>query len=255
MGKLKNVFGIILFTVISLSTANAQYIGTAFPSNTFGAGTLQKKQLQLELEFRDFNFTSDQPSISLPIGLLRFGVRDNMEVYTVGVYNLGINKEITPTAYTGGFSDWRIGSKLNFLKSTDKLNMSVDVNTGILFKDSLYAANPTVTLILNQSLGNKFGLTVNLATTAVNPLSDELSMRGNYTALLGYSVSDRMSAYVELYGGLPKFEIENASFNIGTGIGYAVAKNTRLNLSGGIALKDFGNNYYVSLGIGQRILK
>ncbi|NJN77474.1 MAG: hypothetical protein HC803_03395 [Saprospiraceae bacterium] len=114
MNKLFLSIGLLL---ASFSVINAQnYIGTALPSATFGAGTLQTNQLQLEAEFRGHNFLSLQPSLNLPIGLLRYGIKENWEVYTLVVDNLSINTATSENDIS--LTDWRIGSKYNSYQRT-----------------------------------------------------------------------------------------------------------------------------------------
>ncbi|NJN77473.1 MAG: hypothetical protein HC803_03390 [Saprospiraceae bacterium] len=131
--------------------------------------------------------------------------------------------------------------------------LSVDVNTGILFRDdSLYTSAPTATFIVRKPLGDKFAVTVNIGSS-VHRFDSENTINGLYTAHLNYAYSNRVNTFLEFYGNIPSFDANLTTLNVGAGIGYGLFENTRLNFSGGIAITDFGNTYYVSVGFGQRL--
>lgn len=71
-----------------------------------------------------------------------------------------------------------------------------------------------------------------------------------YTLAYGHSLTDKLGAYVELYGGLPE---DNKSAHLwDAGLTYLLSNNVQLDVSGGTGISDV-QDIYLSAGISVRI--
>ena len=72
-----------------------------------------------------------------------------------------------------------------------------------------------------------------------------------YTIAYGYSISDKVGTFLEIYGDLP----ENSHFNHfwDAGFTYLIDNNFQLDISGGTGISQNIQDIYISAGISFRI--
>lgn len=71
-----------------------------------------------------------------------------------------------------------------------------------------------------------------------------------YTLTTGYSFTDKMGAYLELYGFLVQFEKPDHRFD--AGLTYLITPNHQLDVSGGIGFSKDSPDFYIALGYSFR---
>lgn len=103
---------------------------------------------------------------------------------------------------------------------------------------------PQFKLLFANTLNKRFSISYNLGAD----LDDNLvEVRGSYSAALGMHVSDNVSAFVELYGFIRRFN--GAEHRLDGGFMYLVKKNIQIDCSGGIALNSESPSHFFSVGL------
>ena len=210
----KSIFIILIFT-ISLTSVGQQII-TDRPDQTESSALIPKGLLQVETGsiFEEIEkFGVKEKSTTFNTTLLRYGLLDNLE-FRVGFSFMEITREFNNIKFddiASGFSPLTLGVKIGvtqekgilpeiaflthvnfpFLASKDFKTKS----TGIDFRFSF-----AHTLSDKSSLGYNLGMAWDGDITTANYI---------YTFAYGYSISDRVGTFLEIYGDLP----ENSHFN------------------------------------------
>lgn len=253
---------ILLFFALTLfSQTYAQtFISTAMPTNTIGAGTAGLGTLNLETEFRAFDFATDDRRMDLPVAMVRYGVQDKVDVYAFMNYSQSYLLKDGEEVRNHGFNGVRIGTKYNFLKAEDKKPaLSVDLSTGLPFvgKEALNANffSTQAVFIVKENLTDKISLTGNIGSRLDLNETDELLVNGLYTLQTGVVFSERFWGFAELFGQVGGWKFDDITTNIAAGVGYKVFYNTQFTLSASTSINDaIGEHYYISLGVAQRLI-
>ena len=72
-----------------------------------------------------------------------------------------------------------------------------------------------------------------------------------YTLTTGYSISERWSTYIEVYGFAPQRSSAEHSFD--GGFSYLFQQNLSMDISGGFGLTDNAPDYFMALGFSFRL--
>jgi hypothetical protein len=72
-----------------------------------------------------------------------------------------------------------------------------------------------------------------------------------YTLTTGYSITEKLGSYIELFGFAPQNNKANHSFD--GGITYLINNNFMLDLSSGFGITKNAPDYYVAVGFSFRI--
>jgi len=265
----KENFLALLFVIALATIVNAQdetkekkfgTIVTDRPDQTESSALVPKGFLQVEtgvfFEMVENLGTKDK-STTFNTTLLRYGLLDNLE-FRVGFSFTEITREFNNIKFddiASGFSPLALGVKIGvteengllpeiaflshvnfpFLASQDfKTN-----STGIDFRFSFAHR-----LSEKSSLGYNLGMAWDGDITTANYI---------YTFAYGYSISEKVGAFLEIYGDLP----EDSHFNHywDAGFTYLIDDNIQLDLSGGTGLTRNIQDIYVSAGISFRLPK
>ena len=114
------------------------------------------------------------------------------------------------------------------------------------FKADYYA--PEFRFVMQHSLSEKISFSYNLGAEW-NGFTPELSFI--YTIASGYSFTDKLGSYIEIFGFAPQKELANHSFD--GGITYLINNNFMLDLSSGFGITKNAPDYYVAVGFSFRI--
>jgi len=230
------------------------------PDQTESSALVPKRFLQVEIgtfyETLELNNIKSKTT-TFNTTLLRYGLLDNLEL-RVGLSNSEIKHEFQGNIVNSkesGFSPLAIGVKIGvteekgvlpeiaflshinfpFLASQDFKTKS----TGIDFRFSF-----AHTLNEKSSVGYNLGMAWDGEITTANYV---------YTIAYGYSISNKIGAFIEIYGDLP----EDSHFNHfwDTGLTYLVSDTIQLDVSGGTGLSKNTQDLYVSTGISFRLPK
>ena len=72
-----------------------------------------------------------------------------------------------------------------------------------------------------------------------------------YTLTTGYSITEKLGSYIELFGFLP--QIDKANHNLDGGITYLINNNFMLDLSSSIGITNNAPKHYFAFGFSFRI--
>jgi hypothetical protein len=74
-----------------------------------------------------------------------------------------------------------------------------------------------------------------------------------YTLATGFSLTEKIGAYIEVYGFAP--QLSRAEHRADAGFGWYMNPNILFDLSGGVGITDNAPDYYGSLGFSIRLPK
>ena len=254
----KQNYIITLFLLASIILVNSQEedkkqdygtISTDRPDQTEASSVVPKKFLQIETG-AFYEELQNVKSTTYNTTLLRYGLLDNLEL-RLGFDNTSI--KVNSNTIASGFSPLLLGVKIGITEEKGALpeiafighvNMpffaSNDFDTKSTGTDFRFSLSHT--LNERSSLGYNIGMAWDGDVTTASYI---------YTIAYGYSISDKVGAYLELYGDIP----ENSSFNHlwDAGLTYLVSDNIQLDVSGGIGITNVVQDLFLSAGISIRI--
>jgi len=186
---------------------------------------------------------------SLPSTLWKYGVNENFELRLITEFiSETINNETI-----SGLNPILIGCKIKvseekgFWPKTSFIgHVLIPKMASSNFKADYYA--PEFRFVMQHSLSEKISFSYNLGAEW-NGFTPELSFI--YTIASGYSFTDKLGSYIEIFGFAPQKELANHSFD--GGITYLINNNFMLDLSSGFGITKNAPDYYVAVGFSFRI--
>lgn len=262
----QNFFGLLFVLVFTIhinaqdETKEKKYgtIVTDRPDQTESSVLVPKGFLQVETGAFFEEVDKDgikHKSKTFNTTLLRYGLLENLE-FRLGFSFTEINRELNNMKLNdmaSGFSPLALGVKIGvteekgflpeiaflshvnfpFLASTDFKTKS----TGIDFRFSF-----AHTIGEKSSLGYNLGMAWDGYVTTANFV---------YTIAYGYSISDKVGTFLEIYGDLPEDSYFNHFWD--AGFTYLIDNNFQLDISTGTGITQKIQDIYISAGISFRI--
>lgn len=223
-------------------------------SSTVGKGVLQIETGGLYQAFEDNGIKSEDYTLNTT--LIRYGILDNLEFrlgwdFVEGVTKVNGNKLDNVVS---GLSPLLLGVKIDIAEEKDGMpeialighvfpvfTASTDFRpetTGIDFRFSL-----SHTLSERSSIGYNFGAEWG---------NDSPEATAIYTIAYGYSISDKIGFYAELYGDFPEDSSANHLWN--AGFTYLANNDLQFDATIGTSITE-GQDILFGLGLSYRILK
>ncbi|MFT4597827.1 MAG: hypothetical protein ACJAR8_000100 [Bacteroidia bacterium] len=270
---------LLLFFLLTASISIAQ-IETDRPDFTESPNVVPKGALQIEtgfiLENDKQELTGSFPgtglweekkrNLTVNTTLFRYGLTNNIELRLNTSFNTTRTTEFKvlesgpwlPATYQPedsffdpllGFSTSFIGFKINLYKN-DKLSIGFlghlyipELASGDFMKANGQKIAPEFLIPLTYDITDKFGIAVQYGLTwdgfTPNPTT-------SYTLALGYSITDKLSAYVEPYGFLTNNGDELHLIN--GGFTYLINDDFQVDLTGGFGLNEAAPDNFVNCG-------
>jgi hypothetical protein len=253
----------LLFTIIFISTTvfsqeeNTQVdMVTDRPDATESSSVVPLHKLQIETgafyeSFEENNFKTEV--LGYNTTLVRFGLLENLEL------RLGWNFEEHQKSFLGqkdpnvlsGLSPLLFGVKVSiseekgllpeigllvhaYLPLTSSTDFNAE-NTGVDFRFSLA-----------HTLNEKSSIGYNLGAAWANDSSEASFI---YTLAYGYSLTEKLGAYAEIYGDLPENNYANHYWDMG--VTYLIYYNLQLDATVGTSFTE-GQDLLVSTGVSYR---
>jgi hypothetical protein len=246
------IFTFLILLSIS-STIKAQYaetIASGRPGQAIGARTLGKSvfQIQTGLNYNDISFDDTTGNITLFPTVVRLGILERLEVSGVIVWQNDEFKTSGVNSKANGISNSQLG--LRYSLTTNKgWRPALAVQGRLLLKwqDEVYQ---------RENIGTRFILATG------NKLSDSFSLITNwgiihagngggpsyyYIINTSYSITEKLSAFAEVYGGLNDF---NTDFD--AGLAYLLNNDLQLDISFGLQDENNVSNWFVDAGVSWR---
>jgi hypothetical protein len=256
--------------VIVTGAASAQYSesiisgrpGQAIASQTPGKGVFQ---LETGFDRSASSWTESNPlgtstfdSVSvLNATLLRFGILNKLEIHSGWEFRddkLSVGDKVDKIA--SGMSFASFGIRHNLIEGGGKkpsLAYQVSAKLNILADE--YNAKrilPHFMFTSGMSLTDNLGITLNSGMD----FGDQDAYAWLYIVNFGYSLSDKLFTFAELYGGVDvSADAAGDQFNpyFDGGFGYFVNNDLQLDVLGGYAANNNVEEYFVSVGLSWRL--
>ena len=248
MSSFKLLIFIVLAFILSHYKIFAQELVTDRPDQTESSVTVPIRSLQIEggLSFASLKENSiNIKETLLPTVLFRYGLSKGIELRLVAQ-----NEKLkNDTLKIHGLSDLEIGTKIQLLK---KENIKTEI---------AFLAHVIVPTGKKELTNGKAGVVSKLAFSY--PASNVVETGCNigysnfgfddgsltYSLVTGFSITDKISAYIEPFGEY--FNFRNFYINADTGITYLLRENFQLDISFGTGLNYKMN--YLAFGFSWRI--
>lgn len=245
--KLPFIILLILFQFI----CNAQdlpSIQTDRPDQTECPFITPEGYLQIENGFSYEKIDNNSNGIVAPTILTKFGITDYFELRLITEFV--INQENSTTF--SGINPILFGFKTKLLKEKGIIpNTSLIAHIGIpkaastpYLVDYYY---PEFRFTMQHTISEKQSLSYNLGAEW-NGISTKPTFI--YTLTTGYSFTDKIGGYIELYGFIP--ETGKSDHRFDGGLNYLFNPNHQLDISGGFGLSKVSPKYYFALGYSFR---
>ena len=119
------------------------------------------------------------------------------------------------------------------------------------------AADPYFRLSVAHTLTDRIGFGYNLgAQRETDPAGSSDRQRTTsflYTTVLGFSLSDRLGAFVELFGQADEGSAGETSTSFDAGLTFLARPGLQFDLAAGIGLSDAAGDWFVGLGLSLRL--
>lgn len=243
MNKLTLVTLLIPFSIWSQSPIQCDR-----PDQTETPFTVPKGRFQIESGF-SYKKELDHNNYSVPSSLSKFGLTQKLELRLITEWNI----ESYDNTQNSGLQPIQLGFKINFCdekKGRPKTSLIAQV-TIPKWAASDYQSNyymPNFRFTMQHTLSEKLSLGYNLGAQWD---AEDRRRTWLYTATLGYSLSNQLGCYAEVFGFAPQFE--SANHSIDGGFTYLISDDFMLDLSSGKRIAGQTAEYYTALGISFRI--
>ena len=252
MKKVLAVFSLYIFSAINIFSQEVPELITDRPDQTESAAIVTKGWLQVETGvsfeqtkvkglFGDININD----YSIAGTLLRYGLNNSFELRFGGGYFI---TESDLFSNNNGFGELFIGTK--YLLPIKEINLAVLAHLGLPIGNDSYSPEkiePEIILAAAQDLSENVSLGINFGGRWES-VAEETSFF--YATALGISLTDKLAAFVELYGNLTD---ELHKFD--AGFTYLSSDHLQIDTSAGVNLNGENTNWFLSFGASFRIPK
>ncbi len=235
-------------TTFNLFGQNLPSIQLDRPDQTECPFITPKKYIQIENGFTVENFDKPQKSFNLPSTLWKWGVNEKFELRLITeLVSVKTNENIIT-----GFSPITIGFKASLfeerglLPKTSFIGHITTSKIGSKEFQTKYIA-PSFRFTMQHTLTNKISLAYNLGAEWNGESAVHTYI---YTLTIGFSLTNKLGCYTELYGYLPSNNSADHRFDCG--LTYLINNDLIADISGGFGLTENASKNYISLGLSYR---
>jgi Putative MetA-pathway of phenol degradation len=223
------------------------------PDQTETPAIVPKGMFQVETGFTFQKNKSDSKTNSLPTTLWKYGVNENFELRLITEFVLEEENDSKTSGLTPvyvGFKVKLLDEKGIFPKTSFIAHISLPNLASKQYKTAFYA--PEFRFVMQHSLTERVSLSYNLGAEW-DGFSAEPTFIYTfiYTLTSGLSVTEKLGAYIELFGFAPQNDSANHSFD--GGFTYLINPNFMLDLSSGVGITNNAPERYFALGFSFRI--
>lgn len=243
------IFLLIFLFFISFIHIEAQTtIQTDRPDQTECPFITPVGYLQAENGFTYENIDKDNKSIMLPSILWKYGVNKNVEFRLITEANtiksFGNNTSgLVPTII--GFKV-SVSEEKGIIPATGFIgHLSFPNAASTNFKASYYA--PSFRFNMQHTLSKTFSLAYNLGAEWDGETPEPTFI---YTLTTGISITEKLGAYIELYGFAP--QNQSADHRVDGGFTYLITNDVMVDVSGGFGITKQSPDNYFALGFSYR---
>ncbi len=242
---------ILLLFVMCNFIGNAQNlpsIQTDRPDQTECPFIVPVNYFQFENGFVCQKTNDNSDEIVAPNVLLKFGINEHFELRLITEYLIykdnnekisGINPVLI------GFKT-RLFEEKGIVPTTSFIaHLAIPKLASSSYKTQFYA--PEFRFTMQHTISEKQSLSYNIGTEWNGETAEPTFI---YTLTTGYSLSKKISGYIEFYGFILQLEKPNHRFD--GGFNYLFNPNNQLDISGGFGLSETSPKYFIGLGYSFR---
>ena len=230
-------------------TQNIEPIQADRPDQTETPAIVPIGMFQVETGFTFQKNDKKSTLFSLPTTLWKYGVNENFELRLITEF---ISEE-NNISKSNGFNPIYVGFKVKLTnekgiipKTSFISHISLPNVASSKYKTDFYA--PEFRFVMQHTLNEKLSLSYNLGAEWDGFTPEPTFI---YTLTTGYSISDKLGSYIELFGFGPQNDKANHSFD--GGLTYLINNNFMLDLSSGVGITNNAPDYYTAIGFSFRI--
>jgi hypothetical protein len=239
---------IYLLGTIALHGQNMLPIATDRPDQTECPFIVPKGYFQAENGFFYEKADANSHAMAYPTVLWKYGFSDNFELrlITERVSEKVVNDTKTGlTPITVGFKV-KIMEEKGILPKTSFIgHLTIPMLASKALRTDFYA--PSFRFTMQHTLSDRSTLAYNLGAEWDGTSPEPTAI---YTLTTGFGLTEKLGAYVELYGFAP--QNQSADHRFDGGLTYLVSNHVMMDVSGGIGLSQNAPSYFVSLGVSYR---
>ncbi len=194
------------------------------------------------------NIDRDNKSITVPTMLWKYGINQHVECRLI----TELNSIKSFTNNVSGLVPVTIGFKVRVFEEKGLIpatafigHLSIPNAASDKFKASYYA--PSFRFNMQHTLSNKISLAYNLGAEYDGETPEPSFI---YTLTSGLSITEKLGAYIELYGFAP--QKQTADHRADGGFTYLINNNVMIDISGGIGITSNAPQNYIALGFSFR---
>jgi hypothetical protein len=238
----------VLFAICFTNLYAQTTIQTDRPDQTECPFITPASFIQAENGFTYENIDKNNKSITLPTILWKYGLNKNFELRLITEANTikAMSNKVS------GFVPTIIGFKVSVSEEKGIIpatgfigHLAIPNAASTKFKASYYA--PSFRFNMQHTLSNKFTLAYNLGAEW-NGESPEPTFI--YTLTSGMSITEKLGAYIELYGFAPQNQY--ADHRADGGFTYLISNDVMVDISGGFGITEQSPDNYFALGFSYR---
>ena len=240
---------IVLILSNSIYSQTLEPIQADRPDQTETPAIVPKGMFQAETGFTFQKNDAFSKSFSLPSTLWKYGVNDNFELRLITEF---LSEEINNEKIKG-FTPVYLGFKVKLVdekgivpKTSFIGHISLPNASSKEFKTEFFA--PEFRFVMQHTLSEKISFSYNLGAEWDGFSAEPTFI---YTNAIGYSITEKLGSYIEIFGFIPQKENSNHSFD--GGITYLINPNFMLDLSSGIGISKNAPKNYFAFGFSFRI--
>jgi hypothetical protein len=243
---------IIMISFLSISnyaiSQDLPSIQTDRPDQTECPFITPKGYLQFENGFSVEKTNSETTTMVIPTVLTKFGINDHFELRLITEYTV----DKTEAKKTVGINPVLIGFKARLFEEKGIIPTTSFIGHLALpnlasknLKTTYYA--PEFRFTMQHTISEKQSISYNLGAEWNGETAIPTFI---YTLTSGYSLSEKISGYIELYGFIPQMDKPDHRFD--AGLNYLFNTNHQLDVSAGLGLSRTSPDYFISLGYSFR---
>lgn len=241
---------LLLFLLFSFSihSQTIEPIQADRPDQTETPAIVPKGMFQVETGLTYQKNDAISKSFSLPSTLWKYGVNENFELRLITGFLSEEKNEEKKTGFTPiyiGFKVKLVDEKGIVPKTSFIGHISLPNASSKEFKTEFFA--PEFRFVMQHTLSEKISFSYNLGAEWDGFSAEPTFI---YTNAIGYSISDKLGSYIELFGYIPQNQKSNHSFD--GGITYLINPNFMLDLSSGIGISKNAPKNYFAFGFSFR---
>ncbi|MFE3871392.1 transporter [Flavobacterium sp. ZS1P70] len=248
MKKDKIVLIIMLLASSIASSQDLPSIQTDRPDQTECPFIVPKNYFQLENGFSYEKTKANSNQIVAPTILTRFGINDHFELRLITEYSI----DKADSEKTSGLNPVVIGFKTQLLEEKGIIpvtsfiaHISIPKMASKKLATNFYA--PEFRFTMQHTLSDKQSLSYNIGAEWDGETAEPTFI---YTLTTGYSITEKIGGYIEIYGFVP--QIEKPDHRCDAGLTYLFNPNHQLDISSGVGFSKTSPKHYFSLGYSFR---